>query len=43
MAVFTVLYGALAVLGLYLMRRSAVAGLPAEGAEDAARLPTFTY
>jgi cytochrome bd ubiquinol oxidase subunit I len=43
MIVFTVIYGALAVVGLYLMRRSAAAGLPVDEPEGAERPPTFAY
>jgi cytochrome d ubiquinol oxidase subunit I len=43
MIVFTVIYGALAVVGLYLMHRSAAAGLPLDEPQDAERPPTFVY
>jgi cytochrome d ubiquinol oxidase subunit I len=43
MIVFTVIYGALAVVGLYLMHRSAAAGLPVDEPEGAEQPPTFVY
>jgi hypothetical protein len=43
MIVSTGIYGTLAVVGLYLMPRSAAAGLPTEEPEGAERPPTFAY
>jgi cytochrome d ubiquinol oxidase subunit I len=43
MIVFTVIYGALAMVGLYLMHRFAAAGLPTDEPQGAERPPSFVY